>query len=73
MLSAADSYLTQAQRIENYVRDHPGQSAYQIARALELDPSSVSSMLLGFVRKNKMQRIKGRGPRGGFTYYRKKV
>lgn len=60
---------TLRKRILEYVRRHPGLSAYQIGRALDYHPiGSVGSTLLHLTAKNEVFRRPG-GPRGGFVYY----
>jgi DNA-binding MarR family transcriptional regulator len=57
------------ERIIFMVRFVPGLSAYQIARILEADSSSVSSLCRKLERDGVLRRVKGQGPRKGFAYY----
>jgi len=52
-----------------YVKEHPGQSAYQIAIALGYKWSSVSARLYEWIKSGMLRRLQGKGPKGGYGYY----
>lgn len=56
-------------RVMDFVRDNPGKSASQIAKALSEGPASVSSLLKKLCDMREMRRLPGKGPRGGYGYY----
>ena len=57
------------QVLSKYVHDHPGLSATQIARALDVKPSTVSSYLFKETKLGNLVSKQHTGPRGGTTYY----
>jgi hypothetical protein len=57
------------QRIIDYVLDHPGFTATQIANTLRVIPASVTSVLSHEYSSGNLVRKSGEGPRGGATYY----
>lgn len=52
-----------------YVESNPGRSATQIANALGLKASGVSSILNQCVKTEALRRLPGGGPRGGYVYF----
>jgi len=52
-----------------YVYEYPGQSATQIAHALDIKPSTASAYLYEASQFGKLVRKQDGGPRGGMTYY----
>ncbi len=52
-----------------YVEEHPGETATQVARALQHNGDAVASTLLKEVREGTLERRAGQGPRGGFAYF----
>lgn len=54
--------------ILEYVRQHPRQSAWQIANALGYAAGSVSGILKRMLDEGTVTRTAGLGPRGGFGY-----
>ncbi len=63
--------MTQKAQVLRCVRNHPNLSATQVARKLNLLPSSVSSLLLRMLKDGEVTRRRNnplRGPRGGFVY-----
>jgi Mn-dependent DtxR family transcriptional regulator len=65
ILDRKPSLLEDAQR---YLREHPNRTATEIARALKVKLSSLSSILRQAVAKKLLSRHPGGGPRGGYTY-----
>jgi predicted transcriptional regulator len=63
--------MTARQRVWRYIGRHPGKSACQISNALNLDRSSVSSLLKKLTDHHILERSDSGGPRGGHTYWRK--
>lgn len=55
--------------VVEYVGRHPGQTATQIAHALDALPASVSSVLVREVDRHSLRRVSGQGPRGGWVYF----
>ncbi len=56
-----------------YVRTNPGKTATQIAggmtsRGERFTPSHISGLLAKMLKQNRVKRVKGSGPRGGFVY-----
>ena len=56
------------QPILDYIKDHPLESATQIAEGLQKKPSSVASCLTTMTREGLVVRKEGCGPRGGYGY-----
>ena len=57
------------QTVIDYVTQHPGLTATQVANALDELPASVSSVLVREVNRQNLRREAGRGPRGGWAYF----
>lgn len=64
--------LSIKQRLLEYVRRHPGESAYQMARVLGVQPADLSGLCKRLTDAGVLRRERGRGPRGGFGYFRSK-
>lgn len=60
---------TLRENLISHVREHPGQTATQIARVLGRQSASVASTLLNLTHEGLLERQQGGGPRGGWTYY----
>jgi hypothetical protein len=59
----------QRERVCLFVRDHPGATVLQVARALGLSDYRAGPHLVAEVKAGRMVREKGCGPRGGFGYF----
>lgn len=61
--------MTIKQKILEYVKDHPRETAFQIARGIGEEPATVSGRLVSMRRRDEVVIAEGHfGPRGGRTY-----
>lgn len=61
--------MTNEKAILDYLRAYPGRTATQVAGALGLKPSTVSSLMHKMWEAEILRGVAGEGPRGGRTYY----
>lgn len=60
--------MTIRAQVLQYLRAHPGSSAWQVTHGLKLDRNTVSSLMKRMVDDGSLTREAGGGPRGGYIY-----